>query len=122
MCGLIGGGLEEQITDFLSDHPKTKLVIIDTLQKVRDTKGGADVQLGDFREIGKLGAVDDLKLGEKRAANLTDTLDTEKVMSDDSLVLSGDMAAIAATVSGLELLPAFQNIHTRRFKCFFFFL
>ena len=41
MCGLIGGGLEEQITDFLSDHPKTKLVIIDTLQKVRDTKGGA---------------------------------------------------------------------------------
>ena len=41
MCGLIGGGLEEQIIDFLSDHPKTKLVIIDTLQKVRDTKGGA---------------------------------------------------------------------------------
>lgn len=41
MCGLIGGGLEEQITDFLNDHPKTKLVIIDTLQKVRDTKGGA---------------------------------------------------------------------------------
>lgn len=41
MCGLIGGGLEEQITDFISDHPKTKLVIIDTLQKVRDTRGGA---------------------------------------------------------------------------------
>lgn len=33
---------------------------------------------------------------ENLAANLTDTLDTEKVMSDDSLVLSGDMAAIAA--------------------------
>jgi stage III sporulation protein AH len=30
------------------------------------------------------------------AANLTDTLDTEKVMSDDSLVLSEDMAAISA--------------------------
>lgn len=29
------------------------------------------------------------------AANLTDTLDTEKVMSDDSLVLSEDMAAIS---------------------------
>ena len=41
MCSLIGGGLEEQITDFLNDYPKTKLVIIDTLQKVRDTKGGA---------------------------------------------------------------------------------
>lgn len=33
---------------------------------------------------------------ENLAANLTDTLDTEKVMSDDSLVLGGDMAAIAA--------------------------
>lgn len=29
-------------------------------------------------------------------ANLTDTLDAEKVMSDDTLVLSGDTAAIAA--------------------------
>ena len=39
--GLIGGGLEEQITDFLTEHPATKLVIIDTLQKVRDSKGSA---------------------------------------------------------------------------------
>ncbi len=30
------------------------------------------------------------------AANLTDTLDAEKVMSDDMLVLSDDMAALAA--------------------------
>ena len=33
---------------------------------------------------------------EKAAASLTDTLDTEKVMSDDTLILSEDMAAIAA--------------------------
>ena len=39
--GLIGGGLEEQITDFLTEHPATKLVIIDTLQTVRDSKGSA---------------------------------------------------------------------------------
>ena len=41
MLGLIGGGLEEQITDFLTEHSATKLVIIDTLQKVRDSKGSA---------------------------------------------------------------------------------
>lgn len=40
-CGLIGSGLEEQITDFLMENPKTRLVIIDTLQKVRDSKGGS---------------------------------------------------------------------------------
>ena len=33
---------------------------------------------------------------ENAATNLTDTLDAEKVMSDDTLVLSEDMAAIAA--------------------------
>ena len=33
---------------------------------------------------------------ENAATSLTDTLDTEKVMSDDTLVLSEDMAAIAA--------------------------
>ena len=32
---------------------------------------------------------------DQAAANLTDTLDTEKVMSDDNLVLSEDMAASA---------------------------
>ena len=37
----IGGGLEEQITDFRTEHPAAKLVIIDTLQKVRDSKGSA---------------------------------------------------------------------------------
>ena len=38
-CGLIGNGLEEEIINFLEDFPKTKLVIIDTLQKVRDSRG-----------------------------------------------------------------------------------
>lgn len=37
----IGNGLEQQIEQYLSDFPKTKLVIIDTLQKVRDSKGSA---------------------------------------------------------------------------------
>ena len=40
-CGLIGNGLEEEIINFLEDFPKTKLVIIDTLQKVRDSRGSA---------------------------------------------------------------------------------
>ena len=33
---------------------------------------------------------------DQATANLTDTLDAEKVMSDDTLELSGDMAAISA--------------------------
>lgn len=34
-------GLDEQIADYLSQYPATKLIIIDTLQKVRDSKSGA---------------------------------------------------------------------------------
>lgn len=33
MCGKLGCGLEEQIIDALNDYPKTKLIIIDTLQR-----------------------------------------------------------------------------------------
>ena len=33
--------MEEQITDFLTEHSAAKLVIIDMLQKVRDSKGSA---------------------------------------------------------------------------------
>ena len=47
-CGLIGNGLEEEIINFLEDFPKTKLVIIDTLQKVRDSKGSIGGKTGMF--------------------------------------------------------------------------
>lgn len=62
MCGLIDSGLEEQITDFLSDHPKTKLVIIDTLQKVRDSKGStgkAGMYGNDYDDISSIKRIAD---------------------------------------------------------------
>lgn len=40
----LGGGLEEQLKKFIREHPDTKLIIIDTLQKVREA-GGREVQL-----------------------------------------------------------------------------
>lgn len=59
MCRLIGSGLEKQITDFLSDHPKTKLVIIDTLQKVRDSKGSAGMYGNDYDDISSIKRIAD---------------------------------------------------------------
>ena len=60
--GLIGGGLEEQITDFLTEHPATKLVIIDTLQKVRDSKGStgkAGIYGNDYDDISSIKRIAD---------------------------------------------------------------
>ena len=60
--GLIGGGLEEQITDFLTEHPATKMVIIDTLQKVRDSKGStgkAGMYGNDYDDISSIKRIAD---------------------------------------------------------------
>jgi hypothetical protein len=40
-CGKLGSGLEEQILQALQDYPETRLVIIDTLQKARDSRSAA---------------------------------------------------------------------------------
>ena len=36
--GQVGAGLETQLDNYLREHPNTRLVIIDTLQKVRATQ------------------------------------------------------------------------------------
>lgn len=41
MSSKLGGGLEEEIKSHLFDYPSTRLIIIDTLQKVRDGKNGS---------------------------------------------------------------------------------
>ena len=56
--GLIGGGLEEQITDFLPEHPATKLVIIDTLQMIRGT-GYDNTYANDYRDLSTLKRIAD---------------------------------------------------------------
>ena len=56
--GLIGGGLEEQITDFLTEHPATKLVIIDTLQMIRGT-GYDNTYANDYRDLSVLKRIAD---------------------------------------------------------------
>lgn len=54
LSGRIGGGLEEQIEHFLEEHPDTILVVIDTLQKIRDILPEANSYAGDYRELSLL--------------------------------------------------------------------
>ncbi len=50
----IGKGLDEQLAFFLKEHPDTKLVIVDTLQKVREVSGDAYSYAGDYEIISRL--------------------------------------------------------------------
>ena len=50
----IGNGLDEQLEFFMNEHPNTKLVIIDTMQKIREVGGEAYSYASDYEIIGKL--------------------------------------------------------------------
>lgn len=50
----LGQGLEEQLDYFLSKYPDTKLVIIDTLGKIRTSSSGQCSYSGDYNELGSI--------------------------------------------------------------------
>ena len=54
VAGKIGNGLNEQLENFMREHPDTKLIIIDTMQKIREAGGEAYSYASDYEIIGKL--------------------------------------------------------------------
>ncbi len=50
----LGNGLDEQLKLFVEEHPDTKLIIIDTLQKIRELGGEAYSYADDYQIVGKL--------------------------------------------------------------------
>lgn len=53
-AGKIGNGLDEQLENFMREHPDTKLIIIDTMQKIRELGGEAYSYASDYEIIGRL--------------------------------------------------------------------
>ena len=54
MADTLKHGLEQQIERFLMEHPTTKLVVIDTLQRVRGTGSDSNLYANDYQDIGLL--------------------------------------------------------------------
>lgn len=50
----LGSGLEEQLKRFVREHPDTRLIIIDTLQKIREAGGEKYSYASDYEVIGRL--------------------------------------------------------------------
>jgi glycerophosphoryl diester phosphodiesterase len=55
----IGTGLEKQLEDELHEHPKTKLIVIDTLQRVRGTSGSKMSYEADYADMTALKRIAD---------------------------------------------------------------
>lgn len=50
----LGSGLDEQLKNFVREHPDTELIIIDTLQKVREVGGDSYSYANDYDIIARL--------------------------------------------------------------------
>ena len=50
----LGTGLDEQLEKFVRDRPDTRLIIIDTLQKIREAGGDAYSYANDYGIIGRM--------------------------------------------------------------------
>ena len=53
-AGMIGQNLEKQLENFMREHPDTVLIIIDTLQKIREAVGDSYSYSSDYDVIGRL--------------------------------------------------------------------
>ena len=53
-AGHLESGLDEQLQTFMNDHPDTRLIIIDTLQKVREVGGESYSYANDYQIITRL--------------------------------------------------------------------
>lgn len=53
-AGQLGNGLDEQLCRFMREHPDTKVIIIDTLQKVREVGGENYSYANDYQIITRL--------------------------------------------------------------------
>ena len=51
---MLGSGLDEQLEKFIREHSDTKLIIVDTLQKVREAVSDSYSYSSDYEVIGKL--------------------------------------------------------------------
>ena len=50
----LGAGLDEQLEKFVREQPDTRLIIIDTLQKIREAGGDAYSYANDYEIIGRM--------------------------------------------------------------------
>ena len=95
----ISSGLLEQTHTHLANYPDTKLIIIDTLERIRDTEFDKNIYACDYRDMTALRSITD-----KHKLTLLLIHHTRKLKDDDPLnTLSGSMGLVGS-VDGVFVL------------------
>ena len=98
-AGQLGNGLDEQLTRFIDEHPDTKLIIIDTLQKVREIGGDSYNYANDYEIITRL-----KKFADSCGICLLLVHHTRKQNADDKFdMISGTNGLLGAADGGFIL-------------------
>ena len=109
----LGKGLEEQLRAFLSEHPDTVLVIIDTLQRIRTAGNDANPYASDYRDIGVLKA-----LADTHGIAILLVHHLRKMNDDDPMnMISGTTGLSGATDSNFVLRKSKRRENTATLYC-----
>ena len=106
-------GLEQQIDRFLSEHPDTGLVVIDTLQRVRGSGDSGNPYANDYRDIGALKA-----LADKHRIAILLVHHIRKLKADDPMdMISGTNGISGATDTNFVLMKTSRSKSTATLYC-----
>lgn len=98
-AGQLGNGLDEQLNRFVNEHTNTKLIIIDTLQKVREFGGDKYSYSNDYEVITRL-----KKFADNFGVCLLLVHHTRKQQADDKFdMISGTNGLLGAADGGFIL-------------------
>ena len=95
----LGGGLEEQLKGFVREHPDTRLIIIDTLQKIREAGAEKYSYANDYQIITRLKT-----LADSYGICLLLVHHTRKQQSDDKFDMISGTNGLLGAADGAFLL------------------
>ena len=95
----IDAGLDEQLENFMREHPDTKLIIIDTMQKIREVGGEKYSYANDYEIIGKL-----KQFADKHCICVLTVHHTRKQQSDDAFEMISGTTGLLGCADGSLLM------------------
>lgn len=99
MAETIGGGLITQIENFLTAHPLTNLIAIDTLQRIRNISGELNAYANDYKDINLL-----KQIADRHGIAILLVHHLRKQGDDDPVNMISGTTGLTGAVDGLYVL------------------
>ena len=113
MADTLKHGLEQQIEQFLTEHPATRLVVIDTLQRVRSAGGDSNLYANDYQDVGLL-----KQLADKHHIAILLIHHLRKLHDDDPMnMISGSTGLSGAADSAFVLQKNARSANAASLHC-----